>query len=410
MLKGENILSKREMIAIIDKYVPLFFPNLSDLNILISQLPCKLKRKNFLYKNENPKEKWEMLNKIFEKYSDPSCKFSNSNYIIFPEDTVPSEYIDELILLLNKNLKKNSVVIFGSDHINFELYYKYLEKYKEFNEEAFNILENDINDVPKDKPVNLEFIIIKDNNNLLNVFLQAKTHPFFGEESLDINMDLYRSKYFYLFSSTMVPFNFMSLICFDYVYRDNYWSNIYSIVKKANQLYFTKRQELDLLIVIECNPKPEHRVFIDTLTGFYGEHLFKTPGTRDTISIFVNSSEESKIETLEKEECNFGYSHIVLSENYKIPPLKLSELTVDDFMGAPLSRIRFNPQTRLYHVALNFLRDKDPRSSRVPVKINGVYKYSNEDWQKMSSKELLGGEKSIYNVSPEEHNFETQSN
>jgi len=403
-------LSKREMIAIIDKYVPLFFPNLSDLNILISQLPCELKRKNFLYKNENPKEKWEMLNKIFEKYSDPSCKFSNSNYIIFPEDTVPSEYIDELILLLNKNLKKNSVVIFGSDHINFELYYKYLEKYKEFNEEAFNILENDINDVPKDKPVNLEFIIIKDNNNLLNVFLQAKTHPFFGEESLDINMDLYRSKYFYLFSSTMVPFNFMSLICFDYVYRDNYWSNIYSIVKKANQLYFTKRQELDLLIVIECNPKPEHRVFRDTLTGFYGEHLFKTPGTRDTISIFVNSSEESKIETLEKEECNFGYSHIVLSENYKIPPLKLSELTVDDFMGAPLSRIRFNPQTRLYHVALNFLRDKDPRSSRVPVKINGVYKYSNEDWQKMSSKELLGGEKSIYNVSPEEHNFETQSN
>ncbi len=398
------------MIAIIDKFVPLFFPNLSDINILICQLPCKLKRKDFLYKNENPDEKWQMIYNIFEKYRDNSCKISNSNYIIFPEDSVPSEYIDKLLKLLDKNLKKNSIVIFGSDHINFNLYYKYLEKYKEFNEEAFNIVQNDIDDIPGDKPVNLEFIIIKDNNNKLNIFLQAKTHPFFGEESLDINMDLYRSKYFYLFSSSLVPFNFMSLICFDYVYRDNYWSNIYSIVKKANQLYFTKRQELDLLIVIECNPKPEHRVFKDTLTGFYGEHLFKTPGTRDTITIFVNSSEDSTIETLDKEECNFGYSHIVLSENYKIPPLKLSELTVDDFEGAPLSRIRFNPNTRLYHVTLNFLRDKDPRSSRVPVKINGVYKFIDKKWEKMSSKELLGGEQSIYNVTSEEHNFEKKDN
>jgi hypothetical protein len=190
----------------------------------------------------------------------------------------------------------------------------------------------------------------------------------------------------------------MSLICFDFVYRDNYWSNIYSIVKKANQLYFTKRQELDLLFVIECNPKPEHKVFRDTLSGFYGEQLFKTPGTRDTISVFVNSSDESVIDILEKKECNFGYSHIAMSENYKIPSLKLSELIVDDFDGAPVTRIRFNPHTRLFHVTLNLLRDKDPRSSRVPVKINGVYKLENYSWDKMTSKELLGGEESIYNV------------
>ncbi len=386
------------MIGIIDKRVPLFFSNLSNINLLAAQVPCQLKKKGFLYVSEKPKDKFEQIIKIFDKYDDKNCKISNSNFIIFPEDSIPCEFVDRFIEILDEKLDKNCVVIFGSEHLNFSNFYNYLTKFKQFNEEAYDIVSNDANDTPSDKPVNLEFVIIKDNSERLQVFIQAKTHPFSGEESLDANMDLYKSKYFYLFTSSMIPFNFMALICFDFVYRDNYWSNIYSIVKKANELYFTKRQDLDLLIVIECNPKPEHRVFRDTLIGFYGEHLFKTPGTRDTISIFVNSSDESYLETLDRKDCNFGYSHIVLSENCKIPRLKFSEIDIDDFNNAPLSRIRFTSKTRLFHVKLDFLRDKDPRSSRVPVKVNGVYKYANNQWNKMDSKELLGGEESIYNL------------
>ena len=386
------------MIGIVDKFIPVFFRNLTNINALIVQMPCKLKRKGFLYVHDQPEQQWQLIERLFEKYKDKSSKISNNNFIIFPEDSVPSKYIPKLISKLDETLKNNSIVIFGSEHIIFKSFLKYLEKYKEDNQEAYDIVNNDSQDISSNKPVNIEFIIIKDNNGKIHVYIQAKTHPFFGEESVDVNTDLYRSKYFYMFSSTMVPFNFMSLICFDFVYRDNYWSNVYSIVKKANQLYFSKRQELDLLIVIECNPKPEHKVFRDTLAGFYGEQLFKTPGTRNTISLFINSSDESEIETLAKEECNFGYSHIVMSENYKLPLLKFSELIVDDFDGAPVTRIRFNPQTRLFHVTLNLLRDRDPRSSRIPVKINGVYKLVNDSWEKMSSKELLGGEESIYNV------------
>ena len=94
----------------------------------------------------------------------------------------------------------------------------------------------------------------------------------------------------------------------------------------------------------------------------------------------------------------FGYSHIVLSENFKIPSLLLSEITVDNFNNAPVTRIRFTPKTRLFNFTMNFLRDRDPRSSRVPIKINGVYKFLEKSWVKMSSKELLGGEESIYNL------------
>ena len=386
------------MIAIIDKYIPVFFKNLSNINMLIAQIPCNLIRKGFLYVSENPEEKWRKIEALLDKYSDPACKIGDCNFIVFPEDSIPYKYLHVFIEKIDKMIKENTIIIFGCEHVTFEIFYSLLEKYKINNSEAFNIVSNDKDETSKHKPANLEFIIIKDNTGHLHVYIQAKTHPFFGEESVDANMDLYRSKYFYLFRSTMVPFNFMSLICFDFVYRDNYWSNIYAIVKKANQLYFSKRQELDLLIVIECNPKPEHRVFRDTLAGFYGEYLFKTPGTRNTISVFINSSEESSIDTIDNNEKMFGYSHIVLSESFKIPSLLLSELTVDDFNGAPVTRIRFTPKTRLFNFTMNFLRDRDPRSSRVPIKINGVYKFENNKWIKMTSKELLGGEESIYNL------------
>ncbi len=374
------------MIGIIEKYIKLFFSNLSEIKLLISQIPCELKKEGFLYVCKNPEKKWELIERIFQIED-----IQNIDFLIFPEDSIPFKYVTKFLELLDKKMKKNSVVIFGVEHMKFENFFSFLEKFRDENSEAYEIVKNDLKDTPSAKPVNSSFIFLKDNYGENSVFIQAKTHPFFGEESLDVNTDLYRSKYFYLFSSTMIPFNFMNLICFDYVYRDNYWSNIYAIIKKANELFFRKRQELDLLVTIECNPKPEHKVFRDILTGFYGEHLFKTPGTRNTISVFVNSSKESSIEGLPTEDESFGYSFIALNEMYKLNPLKVSEFSVDNFGGAPITRLRFNDKTRLFHVMLNFLRDIDPRSSRVPVKIIGIYKYENLKWEKMSSEELVAG-------------------
>jgi len=44
------------MIGIIDKYIPVFFPNISNINMLIAQIPCNLVRKGFLYISESPKK------------------------------------------------------------------------------------------------------------------------------------------------------------------------------------------------------------------------------------------------------------------------------------------------------------------------------------------------------------------
>ena len=43
-------------------------------------------------------------------------------------------------------------------------------------------------------------------------------------------------------------FNFMALICRDYIYRDLYASTVRQIIDQANRLYFPTRQTLDGLI------------------------------------------------------------------------------------------------------------------------------------------------------------------
>ena len=115
------------MIGIIDKFIPLFFPNLSNVNALLVQMPCKLKRKGFLYINEKPEEQWRLIESLFEKYQDESCKIYNSDFIIFPEDSVPDMFVTQFISKLEKALKNNSVVIFGCEHIAFENFFNYLE-------------------------------------------------------------------------------------------------------------------------------------------------------------------------------------------------------------------------------------------------------------------------------------------
>jgi len=183
----------------------------------------------------------------------------------------------------------------------------------------------------------------------------------------------------------------MPLICFDYVYRDLHNSNIMSIIEKANEIYFRRHQNLDLLAVIQCNPKPEHKVFRDVVTGFYGEHLFKTPGTRDTLTFFVNSSSETELEGASSKD-PFGYSSIVTGIRHKLPRIKLSEFITDDFFGAPVSRLRFDNPTRLYLCRFFPHHETDPRSSRAAVKVTGIYRpIAPHHWERMSGEDLLSG-------------------
>ncbi len=215
----------------------------------------------------------------------------------------------------------------------------------------------------------------------------AKSHPFVGEETIDPFHDLYRGKVFPLFRCAPTGFNFMALICLDYIYRDLYRSNISEVIDKANDLFFQTRQRLDLLAVLECNPKPEHHAFRDVVNGFYGEYLAYTPGVRDTVTVFCNTSDETS-GLKGNGDTVFGHSMVIIHRSHKIARVELPEFRSDDFGGLPVCRLRFGTATRLYYFNLPLFHELDPRTTRFPLKIHSIFKQDEESgqWARMEGR------------------------
>jgi hypothetical protein len=185
----------------------------------------------------------------------------------------------------------------------------------------------------------------------------------------------------------------MALICLDYVYRDLYQSNISVIIEKANQLFFETRQRLDLLVIIECNPKPEHPAFRDVVNGFYGEYLEYTPGVRDATTVFCNTAGDTDYGASDL-KATFGHSSVILHKSHKMERVKLAEFATDDFDGLPVCRLRFGRETRLYYFNLPLFHELDPRTTRVPLKIHSIFRPSRDsEWVRMSGEEMVRGVK-----------------
>jgi len=175
----------------------------------------------------------------------------------------------------------------------------------------------------------------------------------------------------------------MPVICLDYVYRDLYQSNVSAIIERANQLFFQNRQRLDLLCVLQCNPKPEHRAFHDVVNGFYGEYLAYTPGVRDTTTVFCNSSAETS-GFGEPVENGFGHSMVILHRSHKLAAAATGEFRTDDFDGLPVCRLRFGAETRLHYFNLPLFHELDPRTTRYPLKIHAIYRPEGHGWARLS--------------------------
>ncbi|MCM0081264.1 hypothetical protein L4X63_06655 [Geomonas sp. Red32] len=366
------------MAKIIEKHLQLEFPLGHHLHCMIAQLPNRLKRRDHLFCLEDAGEKWRQVKSVLDLVAGGEGNLKRLHFLMFPECAVPVSRFDEMIDFIGKEFRPNTVTMFGLEQTTLREYRTMLIRFHADNAEAIDLVEADIDsgDI-LGMPVNWCCIAVKDAKGKLKVFLEAKTHPFRGEEFLDKDHDLYRGRHFYLFRGEPACFNFMTLICLDYLYRDLYSSNIRQIIDHADRMFFTMRQSLDAIFVIQCNPKPEHRSYRDVLTGFYGEYLEDTPGVRDTITVFGNSSNESEIDGIQCDSC-YGFSYAVISGRHKMMPYQENEFSSDDFHGTPVCRLRFGPGTRLYYFNLPLHHELDPRSSRVPLKVHSVLKWEPE--------------------------------
>jgi hypothetical protein len=379
------------MVQIIDKKVNLAFPMGHHLHCLMAQIPNHLRRDASGFVPVDPEGTWRLVQSILHLVTEGSGNLKKLHFLMLPEAAVPVPRMDEMLAAIDGGFRPNSVVMFGMEQVPLRTYRGLLERFREDNAEAIELVDRDIDsgDV-LEMPVNWCCIAVKEDTGLLRVFLEAKSHPFHGEEFLDKHHDLYRGRHFYLFRSRPSCFNFMTLICLDYLYRDLYSSNIKQIVDHADQLYFKTRQGLDTLFVLQCNPKPEHRAYREVISGFYGEYLEDTPGVRETVTVFCNSSDETVIDG--SPDKGFGHSYVVINRHHKLAPTSSREFAVDDFGGAPVCRLRFGAGTRLYYFNLPLEHDIDPRTSRVPLKVHSIMRRTEAgEWEKLAGTDLQGG-------------------
>ncbi len=377
------------MFRIVEKKVNIEFTLGHHQHCLVCQIPNHLGLRNFACKLTDPGDQWREIHSILELVARGPGNLKKLNFLILPEAAMPAEHVEETLDFIRDHFRPNTVTIFGVEHVRLTEYRQFLERHRRDNEEALASVLADIDagDI-EEIPVNWAVTAIKESDGRLRVFLMAKSHPFVGEETIDPFHDLYRGKVFPLFRSLPNGFNFMALICLDYVYRDLYQSNISAIIEKANELFYRTRQRLDLLAIIECNPKPEHKAFRDVVNGFYGEYLAYTPGVRDTVTLFCNASDETS-GLFAKGEFTYGYSSVIIHQSHKLGPANYLEFASDDFGGLPVCRLRFGSETRLYYFNLPLFHELDPRTTRFPLKVHGIYRPAGDHtWVRLADEEL----------------------
>jgi hypothetical protein len=379
------------MVELIEKSISIRLPLEERISMLLAQIPSRLRFRNYFYQLVDPQAQWAGVEQVLRMVAHGEDHLDRATFLVFPEVSVPFEHKDDFLAIIEKDFRPNTVTIAGFEHITLRQFWQLLAEYDPDNAEAHRLTVAGMNQAEAGRPVNWCLVAVKDDQGDLHCYVEAKTHPFFGEEFLDQPRDLYRGQYIYLFRSLHAPLSFVVLICLDYIYRDRHGSNILTIIRKANEIYYRERQTLDLLFVIQCNPKPEHPVFMDTAVGFYGEHLIFTPGVKNATTVLLNSSAETHIDGVADERGGFGHSALLVHKGRRLPATSVAEYSTDQLSGGPVSRLRFGTETRLYHLDLSLVHQRDPRTSRSPIKILSVYGRRGGEWRKLEGEEIISG-------------------
>lgn len=374
------------MFQIVEKTITLKYPLGHHLHCMISQIPNQIRFEDEATPRQITAAKWALIQSVLKLVASGEGNLKKLHFLLFPEATLPADHLDDALAVIEHGFCPNTVTMFGMEHLPLHAFKQLVERFADDNQELLQSIttDQDSGDINHLR-VNWAAIAVKEADGRLRVFLQAKSHPFAGEESLDFR-DLYHGKIFPLFRSEPTGFNFMAMICFDYIYRTIYQSNISTVIQHANELFFSTRQRLDFLAVLECNPKPEHATFRDVINGFYGEYLAAAPGVRETITTFCNSAGATRDSLPQiSDQDTFGHSSVVIHKNHKMAANQLTEFTIDNFDQLPVCRLRFGNDSRLYYFNLPVFHEFDPRTTRMPLRVHSIFKPTAQSgWQRIN--------------------------
>ena len=79
----------------------------------------------------------------------------------------------------------------------------------------------------------------------------------------------------------------------------------------------------------------------------------------------------------------------MINRHHKVGKLTLKEFKTDDFGGAPVCRLRFGTETRLFYFNIPPHHELDPRTSRLSLKLHSIMRWTDQgEWEKLPGKEL----------------------
>ncbi|MEE9519384.1 MAG: hypothetical protein V3V93_03875, partial [bacterium] len=193
------------MVTILEKFVSLRFDPTTPLHMLLAQLPGKLIYRDFKLLHADPPKAERMVMTMFEMIAEGQEGLDELDFVILPEGSVPLKLLAPMLEVIRERFRPNTVTCFGLEHISLKEYAELLNTYQDDNPEAHQVVVDYASRDDARKPVNCGVIAVKDDEGRLRCFLEAKTHPFAGEEFFDESRDLYRGRHLYFFRSSLTP-------------------------------------------------------------------------------------------------------------------------------------------------------------------------------------------------------------
>ena len=354
------------------------------------QIPVDwIEKENFVVHTDSKKQ-WILVKETLKELQKTMFEGRTVDVAIFPELSIPHEYVYELTELVEK-FDNDFILLAGFDYITLGKFVELLHhSNNEMREEQIKILtenSSDYDDIKNIKPVNFCSIVVKSGEDVKQYF-QSKLFPSVYEQKCSRFSEILHGNYLLHFKNKIKngkeekdgktklrDFSFLPLICFDQIYEKTEAG--LSVTHELIE-HFEYDGAPGFIFILQFNPKMNHASIDDALYEYYlcrpTRHLREL-----TYTIFTNVSKKSHVSS----EVSPVYGSLAIF-NKKAILTNTNEYKLTKMGRGNLQKIKFlNTSDRLYLLkcSLLFNYQEDARSSRNPIEILQTKEYKEKQWK-----------------------------
>jgi hypothetical protein len=198
------------------------------------------------------------------------AKNVGAQFTLLPEYSVPGlagiQVIDDEVA--DDRWHSDSIVIAGIDGLN-------REEYRQLCSLPNTVVDqrNDPSRIGENEWINCAIICAKSSDGAVIKWVQPKITPSWPEEAIVANQ-MFRGKTVFLFEAKFAnetQCHFMTLICFDWIGSEAGNGLLWEILKTADHDSNPIRKDMNMLFVLQHNPKPNHPMFLENARRYFDE-------------------------------------------------------------------------------------------------------------------------------------------